>query len=58
MQSVHKFIDAPVTQLAQAGGNPEIHLDGMAPYCDSHHEKDESSLIRERIPKEHRLKVA
>lgn len=38
--------------------NPEIYLHETGPHCDSHHEKDESSAMRARIPKEHRLKVA
>lgn len=38
--------------------NPEIYLHSVEPHCASHHKKDESSVIRERIPEEHRLKVA
>jgi len=38
--------------------NPEIYLDSVEPHCASYHNKDESSPIGERIPEEHRLKVA
>lgn len=38
--------------------NPEIYLHGMERHCNSHHKKDESSAVEERILKGHRLKVA